>query len=82
MTFAGQYGKSTAMTEKRNEVLSRMACHAAVRVNRILTIEEAGRDLAANGADGPCGASPNHGRPTWVQLGASEEHDSFFMRGK
>lgn len=23
-----QYGKSTAMTEKRNEVLSRMACHA------------------------------------------------------
>ena len=29
-----EYGKSTAMTEKRNEVLSRMACHAAVRVNR------------------------------------------------
>ncbi|QHS09610.1 DNA mismatch repair endonuclease MutL [Sinimarinibacterium sp. NLF-5-8] len=66
--------------EVQYRVLADVACKAAIKAHRRLTLPEMDallRDMERTALAGQC----NHGRPTWVQLGVAEL-DRLFLRGR
>ncbi len=75
-----EHGASRRVAETRDELLSTMACHGAVRANRRLTIPDMNavvRDMEANEGSGQC----EHGRPTCADFTLADI-DRWFLRGR
>ncbi len=83
-SLCGEDGDSEAhfdeVLDAQHRILADMACRSAIKANRRLTLPEMDallRDMEGTELSGQC----NHGRPTWVQVGA-EDLDRLFLRGR
>jgi DNA mismatch repair protein MutL len=79
-TDSPAHGHFAEIRDAQSRVLAEMACKAAIKAHRKLTLAEMEallRDMERTELSGQC----NHGRPTWVQVEMGEL-DRLFLRGR
>ncbi|MDO9452453.1 MAG: DNA mismatch repair endonuclease MutL [Stagnimonas sp.] len=77
---SGSHSHLGEVLDAQHRVLADIACKAAIKANRSMSLSEMNallRDMEATDLAGQC----NHGRPTWVQVGLAEL-DRLFLRGR
>jgi DNA mismatch repair protein MutL len=77
--LAGE-GATHRIVERQHELLASIACRAAVRAHRNMTVAEMDallREMERTERADQC----NHGRPTWTRI-SLDELDRLFLRGR
>jgi len=75
-----EHGATHRIEERQNELLASLACRAAIRANRSMTVPEMNallREMERTDRTDQC----NHGRPTWTRI-SLEQLDRLFLRGR